>query len=58
MNDNTALRSVGHIARLQRVSDNDAEYVTPLDLLAELREDNARLADRFEASRPGEMPRR
>ena len=33
----TTLRSIGHIARLQRVSDNDAEYVTPLDMLAELR---------------------
>jgi len=29
------------------VSDNDAEYVTPLDMLAELREDNTRLADRM-----------
>src|SRR5438105_14876113 len=37
------LRSIGHISRLQRVSDNDAEFVTPLDMLAELREDNARL---------------
>jgi starvation-inducible DNA-binding protein len=37
------LRSIGHIARLQRVSDNDAEYVTPLDMLAELREDNLKL---------------
>src|SRR5437764_8741989 len=41
------LRSIGHISRLQRVSDNDAEFVTPLDMLAELREDNARLADRM-----------
>jgi hypothetical protein len=29
--------SIGHISRLQRVLDNDAEYVTPLDMLAELR---------------------
>src|SRR5258708_38065884 len=43
----TTLRSIGHIARLQRVLDNDAEYVTPLDMLAELREDNAQLADRI-----------
>src|SRR5205814_10376854 len=42
-----AVRSIGHIARVQRISDNDAEYVTPLDMLAELREDNARLADRM-----------
>ena len=40
----TTLRSVGHIARLQRVKDNDADYVTPLDMLAELREDNRDLA--------------
>src|SRR5712672_1080029 len=43
----TTLRSIGHIARLQRVLDNDADYVTPLDMLAELREDNAQLADRM-----------
>jgi starvation-inducible DNA-binding protein len=43
----TTLRSIGHIARLQRVLDNDAEYVTPQDMLAELREDNGRLADRM-----------
>ena len=30
-------RSIGHIARTQRVSDNDADYVTPNDMLAELR---------------------
>jgi starvation-inducible DNA-binding protein len=40
----TTLRSIGHIGRLQRVLDNDAEYVTPLDMLAELREDNKQLA--------------
>ena len=43
----TTLRSIGHITRLQRVLDNDAEYVTPLDMLAELREDNAQLAQRM-----------
>ena len=42
-----ALRSIGHIARLQRVADNDADYVSPLDMLAELREDNQRLAAHF-----------
>jgi starvation-inducible DNA-binding protein len=40
----TTLRSIGHIARLQRVLDNDAEYVTPLDMLAELRDDNKQMA--------------
>jgi starvation-inducible DNA-binding protein len=38
------LRSIGQIAKLQRVLDNDADYVSPLDMLAELREDNQRLA--------------
>ena len=39
----TTLRSIGHIGRLQRLLDNDAEYVTPLDMLAELRDDNKQL---------------
>jgi len=38
------LRSIGHIARLQRVMDNEADYVTARDMLAELREDNLALA--------------
>ena len=37
------LHSIAHIARTQRVLDNDAEYVDPLDMLAELREDNLQL---------------
>ena len=41
------LRSIGHIARLQRVPDNDADYVTPLDMLAELRDDNSALTARM-----------
>jgi starvation-inducible DNA-binding protein len=40
----TTLRSIGQINRLQRVLDNDADYVTPLDMLAELRDDNNQLA--------------
>jgi starvation-inducible DNA-binding protein len=40
----TTLRSLGHAARLQRVRDNDAAFVTPRDMLAELREDNRQLA--------------
>jgi starvation-inducible DNA-binding protein len=40
----TTIRSIGHIGRLQRVLDNDADYVTPMDMLAELREDNKQLA--------------
>jgi starvation-inducible DNA-binding protein len=41
------LRSIGHISRMQRVLDNDATYVQPLDMLAELREDNKTLAANF-----------
>ena len=41
------LRSIGHIARIQRVKDNDADYVEPRDMLAELREDNMTLAARL-----------
>jgi starvation-inducible DNA-binding protein len=40
----TTVRSIGQIARLQRVLDNDADFVTPLDMLAELRDDNKQLA--------------
>lgn len=43
----TTLRSIGHIARLQRVEDNDAEFVTPEDMIAELREDNKDLVARL-----------
>lgn len=41
------IKSIGHIARLQRIEDNDAEYVEPLDMLAELRDDNKLLAMRL-----------
>jgi starvation-inducible DNA-binding protein len=41
------LRSIGQISRMQRIKDNDAEYVDPLDMLAELREDNMSLAARL-----------
>jgi len=37
------IRSIGHIGRLQRVLDNDADFVTPADMLAELRNDNRQL---------------
>ena len=39
----TTIRSIGHVSRLQRLRDNDADYVDPLDMLAELREDNRAL---------------
>jgi starvation-inducible DNA-binding protein len=41
------LRSIGEIARLKHVADNDAPFVTPQDMLAELREDNTDLAKRM-----------
>jgi starvation-inducible DNA-binding protein len=37
------IRSIGQISRQQRILDNDAEYVTPGDMLAELRDDNLQL---------------
>src|SRR5215213_6163706 len=40
----TTVRSLGHASRLQRVLDNDADYVDPLDMLSELRDDNKALA--------------
>ena len=39
----TTLRSIGHISRVQRISDNDAEFVTAQDMLSELREDEKSL---------------
>jgi starvation-inducible DNA-binding protein len=41
------LRSVGQISRNQRIADNDADYVEPLDMLAELADDNRTLAARL-----------
>jgi starvation-inducible DNA-binding protein len=43
----STLRSIGHIAKIQRILDNDTDYVDPLDMLAELREDNAALTERL-----------
>jgi starvation-inducible DNA-binding protein len=43
----TTVRSIGQISRLQRVMDNEAEYVEPLTMIAELREDNLQLAARM-----------
>src|ERR1700733_7919476 len=36
----TTIRSIGHIARLSRIANNDADFVTASDMLAELRQDN------------------
>jgi starvation-inducible DNA-binding protein len=43
----TTLRSIGHIGRLQRIEDNDADFVTAMDMLAELRDDNKQLVARM-----------
>jgi starvation-inducible DNA-binding protein len=43
----STLRSIGHIARTQRIADNDADYVEPSDMLAELCDDNKVLAARL-----------
>ena len=43
----STLRSIGHIGRIQRIKDNDADYVDPLDMLAELRDDNQVLVARL-----------
>ena len=41
----TTVRSIGHIARLQRITDNDQEYVAPADMLRELHADNKTLVE-------------
>jgi len=43
------IRSIGHIARLQRVSDNDSDFVTPPDMLSELHEDEKAMVLRMRA---------
>jgi len=43
----TTIRSIGHVARLQRLLDNDADFVTPEDMLAELRDDNRAMVERL-----------
>ena len=41
------IKSIGHISRIQRVLDNDADYVDPADMIAELAEDNQTLTARL-----------
>src|SRR3546814_1745653 len=48
---NTTLRSIGDISRRQTIKDNDAEYVSPQDMLAELREDNLKLIETLRAAK-------
>src|ERR1700716_3079585 len=47
----TTVRSIGHVRRLQRILDNDADFVTPLDMLAELRDDNKQLVANLRETR-------
>jgi starvation-inducible DNA-binding protein len=44
------IKSIGQIGRLQRLLDNDADYVTPSDMLAELRSDNEQLTRSLRAT--------
>lgn len=48
---NTTLRSIGDIARRQTIGDNDADFVSPQDMLAELREDNLKLVESLRAAK-------
>jgi starvation-inducible DNA-binding protein len=41
----TTLRSIGHIVRLQRIQDNDSDYVAAIEMLSELRADNIEFAE-------------
>ena len=43
----TTIRSIGHISRSQHILDNDADFVQPQDMLAELRDDNQALTARL-----------
>ena len=47
----TALRSIGDISRRQKIKDNDAEFVTPADMLTELRNDNLALVESLRAAK-------
>ena len=46
----TTIRSIGHIARLQRLSDNDQEFVPARDMLIELHGDNKALIESLRAA--------
>ena len=48
---NTTLRSIGDIARRQTIKDNDADFVPPESMLAELREDNLKLVESLRAAK-------
>ncbi len=46
----TTIRSIGHIARLQRINDNDQEFVPARDMLLELHSDNKSLVESLRAA--------
>lgn len=46
----TTIRSIGHVARLQRIHDNDEEFVGPIEMLKELHGDNKALVESLRAS--------
>lgn len=48
---NVTLRSIGDISRHQSLTDNDADYVSPKDMLAELRDDNLKLVEGLRAAK-------
>src|SRR5262249_46193117 len=43
----STIKSIGHVGRTQRIADNDADFVEPSDMIAELREDNQALTSRL-----------
>src|SRR3954465_5267690 len=47
----TTIRSIGHIAKVKHIEDNDADFVTPEDMVAELKEDNLALTRRMRQTR-------
>ncbi|MET0238801.1 MAG: DNA starvation/stationary phase protection protein [Sphingobium sp.] len=48
---NVTLRSIGDVSRHQSLTDNDADFVSPKDMLVELREDNLRLIESLRAAK-------
>jgi starvation-inducible DNA-binding protein len=46
----TTIRSIGHIARLQRLADNDEKFVEAADMLKELHRDNKALVESMRAA--------
>ncbi len=47
----TTIRPIAHIARVKHIKDNDADFVTPDGMLAELKEDNLALSQRLRQTR-------